>query len=225
MLLSTTRVLALSAIVAIGTGTFGSTSADAAAARHASPRATSAATPPATEIEGSGSALTWVPSTLVANVFTGTCSATRYSILITNTTSKTQTVTRGGIPIGSPIPPGQNRYFCYVKLKMVTDALKADATALLKIYIGPNTKIEGSGSVLHWAPDTLSAKLVTTECLTYSFIITNTTTTTQRITQAGTVFDALPAHDTAAICVTGPTGTFTFALRADPSALLSVTIT
>jgi hypothetical protein len=96
--------------------------------------ASSSLTHPLTKIEGSGSALKWVPSKITAKHVT-TCSATSYSFKVTNTTKASETITYKGTAIGPAIPAGKSQFVCGSAAGTAVLALKADPKAHLTVTL------------------------------------------------------------------------------------------
>ena len=91
----------------------------------------------------------------------------------------------------------------------------------------PLTKIEGSGKALKWVPNKLTAKHITGTCSStnYSFKVTNTTKSSETITYNGSpIGPAIPAGQSQFVCGSAA-GTAVLALKADPKAHLTVTLT
>jgi hypothetical protein len=125
MLQGVKRAVVMGTIAA--TGVFASISTAHAAG------AAQALTHPLTKIEGSGSALKWVPNKLTAKHITGTCSSTNYSFKVTNTTKSSETITDKGTAIGPAIPAGKSQFVCGSAAGTAVLALKADSKAHLTV--------------------------------------------------------------------------------------------
>jgi hypothetical protein len=97
--------------------------------------ASTAASHPTTKIEGSGSALKWVPNKLTAKHITGTCSSTNFSFTVTNTTKSSETITFNGTAIGPAIPAGKSELVCGTAAGKAVLALKADHKAHLTVTL------------------------------------------------------------------------------------------
>ena len=96
---------------------------------------TAVAAQPTTSIQGTGSALKFVPRSVTARHITGTCTATNYSFLILNKTRATQQVTYKGAAFGPPIPPKNGLLVCATGAIKGTFSLRADPLARLHFTI------------------------------------------------------------------------------------------
>lgn len=94
-----------------------------------------AATPPSSQIKGSGSTRRFVPKSVTAAPATGTCGSTNYSFRITNSTRTTQQVLYNGAALGKPIKPALGLYVCAANAGSGTLTLQGDARAKLSFTI------------------------------------------------------------------------------------------
>jgi hypothetical protein len=135
MLSTVKRVLVIAAVATAGVAASAGTAHASTAVRVTSGVGSVALTTPTTNVEGTGSALKWVPATIRAKAVAGTCSSTNHSFLIVNKTKANQQVEYSGGALGAPIPPKNGLYVCASGAIKTTFWLKADKAAKLKVNI------------------------------------------------------------------------------------------
>jgi hypothetical protein len=135
MLPTLQRTLAVTAICATGiiagTGTAHATTVRTLTVA----AAMSAASPPSSRIEGSGTALRFVPKSITGTTITGQCSTTNYSFLVVNDTKAKQQVVYMGAPLGNPIKPKQGLLVCDTATATGSLSLSRDSHATLRFAI------------------------------------------------------------------------------------------
>jgi hypothetical protein len=134
------RTLTRTAVIAVAAtsgilGSLGTASAAPPAPRLTSLPALAAATPPTSQIKGSGSTRRFAPKAVTAAPVTGTCGPTNYSFLITNSTGTSQQLLYNGAALGKAIKPKLSLDVCAANTGSGTLTLKGDAKAKLTFTI------------------------------------------------------------------------------------------